>query len=93
MAMDLVSSSIKCKNILNNIHAIQSIQKISYFLDIILFGSQIADFIEFKLKICLAKYMAKNSYGSENSKVLILLRLIIQNNFGSEINFTTKMTK
>jgi len=54
---------------------------------------EMRNFVEFKLKNCLAKNMAKNSYGGENGKVLILLRLAIQNNFGREINFTTKVTK
>ena len=93
MVKDLISSSIVRQNILNNTQAVEKIKKVIGLTNIVSLKRQVIDFFEVKEKIYLVKYMAKNSYWNLISKMVILCELMVQNNFGREINFPTKIVQ
>ena len=101
---DLVSSSIARQNILNNTQAVLEIQNAVGITGIMFEGEykflkrQVADFFEVTERTidnCLEKNekeLSKNGYEVLRDKRLIDIKLVLQHQFGNEIDFVTKIT-
>ena len=104
MTKDLTSSAIARQNILNNSHALQEIQEVVGITGILFEGEykflkrQVADFFEVSertINNCIdknEKELLKNGYERLKGKRLIDLKIVLQFQFGREIDFTTKTT-
>lgn len=104
MTKDLTVSQIERQNILNNPYALQEIQKatsiegIKFEDKIVLLKEQVADFFEVTprtIEMYLAKYeeeLKQNGYEVLRGKRLQTFKESMLNQFGTEINFGTKVT-
>jgi len=104
MTEDLTNTAISRQNILNNSIAVSEIQKVVGIKGVLFENEykflkrQIADFFEVTertIENCLdknEKELSKNGYEVLKGKRLIDFKLVLQYNFGSEIDFATKTT-
>lgn len=104
MDKDFASSSIMRQNVLNNQLAVAEIQKtvgisgVFFEGEYKFFKKQIADFFEVTertIELCIEKHgkeLERNGYEVLRGKRLIDLKLVLQKDFGTEIDFGTKTT-